>query len=250
MGLNDLLLPVGRYDSENPMPELKSGQMVIKKGDEVNFDELWVGTSRGNSLINPRTVVKNASEPSHVEGLEWIELDGNGQPKYDFAWVSRDGLWVGAEMLHAELHASSQDDMQASKLIDLPSYGVSGIEPAYYLEETRVIIVSDVEADEPMGHQKVGVFVGGLDVFNDDGAIEDAVQGSQLAGPNLRRSFDRGQVVQLADHPVFGLEAISRAGSTAFSSVSGSIAYRLVRQLPAEAPEQPARPDNRVGPTS
>lgn len=247
--LNDVLLPVGRYNSEAPMPELKSGQMVLKKGDAVNFDELYVGTSRGNSLINPRAIVKAASEPAHSEGLEWIELDGNGQPKYDFAWTSRNGLWIGANTYQAELHASSQDDIQASKLIDLPYFGTPGIEPAFYLEESRLIIVSDVEAEEPMGHQKVGINIGGLDVFNDDGAIEDAVQGSQLAGPSLRRSFNRGEVVQLADYPVFGLEAVPRAGSTAFSSVSGSIAYRLVRQLPftqaedvVDSPEQQQAP--------
>ncbi len=60
MGLNDKLIPVGRFNSTGDMPTLKPGMLLLKEGDQLNFDELYVGTSRGNSLINPRTVIKGA----------------------------------------------------------------------------------------------------------------------------------------------------------------------------------------------
>ncbi len=171
--------------------------------------------------------------------MEWIELSRDGQPKYDFPWISRDGKWVSAQLYEAQLNATSQSDMEVSQLIDLPYFGVNGIEPAYFVEEMRVIIVSEVEAEEAMGHNLISVAVGGMDVFNDENAIDNTVQGSQMTGPSLRRSFDRGQVVTIADHPVFGLRARSAAGSDAFSSIAGAMAYRLVRELP----EEPAEPE-------
>lgn len=239
MALNDLLIPAGRFNSTGDMPELKPGQLLLKEGDQVNSDELYIGTSRGNSLINPRTIVKGDDQPEHIEGLEWIELDSNGQPKYDFAWISRNGKWVSAQLYETQLNATSQGDMEVSRLIDLPYFGTAGIEPAFFMEEMRVMIASEVEAEEPMGHNLIEVAVGGMDVFNDDEAIDNKVQGSQMVGPSLRRSFDRGEVVTIADHPVFGLKARSAAGSDAFSSIAGAMAYRLVRELP-EGPEAPA----------
>jgi len=191
-------------------------------------------------LVNPRTLLKSDKQPDHAEGLEWIELGNDKQPKYDFAWVSRDGKWVSAQLYEHRLSATSQSDMKESELIDLPYFGVNGIEPAYFVEEMRVTIVSEVEADEAMGHNLISVGVGGLDVFNDDNAIDNTVQGSQMTGPSLRRSFDRGEVVTIAEHPVFGLRARSAAGSDAFSSIAGAMAYRLVRELPIEEPEAPA----------
>lgn len=240
--INDKLLPVIRKTGDGEMKELKPGQLMLVEGDDVNFDELYAGTSRGNTLINPRTIVKGDSEPDHVEGLEWFELGQNGQPKYDFPWISRNGNWVSSQLYEHRLSANSQSNMEVSELIDLPYFGLSGLEPAYFVEEMRVTIVSEVEAEEPMGHNLISVGVGGLDVFNDDNAIDNTVQGSQMTGPSLRRSFDRGEVVTIADHPVFGLRARSAAGSDAFSSIAGAMAYRLVRELPEE-PEEPEEPE-------
>jgi len=40
MGLNRNLKPIARFNGTGDMPELDPGIMLLKEGDQLNFDEL------------------------------------------------------------------------------------------------------------------------------------------------------------------------------------------------------------------